>query len=144
MSAAGIISLGTSESDLSQSILSTSPPPGSPPDLFTLQPHEKILQWRDRNRKKMAYSVVGTNNYIAPEVLLGTGYDKGCDWWSLGCIIFEMLYGFPPFCSKNRHQTKLKIVNWKQTLRFPNEPMVSREAQDLIGRLCCDKEDRLG
>ncbi|KAI9017433.1 kinase-like domain-containing protein [Gaertneriomyces semiglobifer] len=112
--------------------------------IFAPPPHTKLLRWRDQNRKHQAYSIVGTNNYMAPEVLLGTGYDKACDWWSLGVIIFEMLYGFPPFCSKNRQQTKLKIVNWKHTLRFPSEPHVSREARDLIGRLVCGKESRYG
>lgn len=105
---------------------------------------EKILAWRDKNRKHQAFSVVGTNNYIAPEVLTGTGYDKSCDWWSLGVIIFEMLFGFPPFCSKNRNHTRLKIINWRQFLRFPSRPAVSREAQDLIEKLICDKDARLG
>ncbi|RIA98679.1 kinase-like domain-containing protein [Glomus cerebriforme] len=107
-------------------------------------PNTRILSWRDKHRKKMAFSVVGTNNYMAPEVLRGTGYDKGCDWWSLGIIIFEMLYGYPPFCSKSRHTTRLKIINWNQHLRFPSRPRVSREVQDLIEHLICEKEDRIG
>ncbi|KAJ3146454.1 hypothetical protein HDU86_008506 [Geranomyces michiganensis] len=120
-------------------------PIDSPPlNLDYTPPRTKILQWRDANRRQQAFSVVGTNNYMAPEILLGTGYDKACDWWSLGVIIFEMLYGFPPFCSKNRQQTKLKIVNWRKCLRFPAKPVVSQKAQDLILRLVCDKETRLG
>lgn len=107
-------------------------------------PNTRVLSWRDKNRKKMAFSVVGTNNYMAPEVLRGTGYNRGCDWWSLGVIIFEMLYGYPPFSSKTRHATRQKIVNWRQYLRFPSRPRVSREVQDLIENLICEKEDRLG
>ncbi|KAG0361816.1 hypothetical protein BGZ54_008928 [Gamsiella multidivaricata] len=107
-------------------------------------PNQSILTWRDRNRKKMAFSVVGTNNYMAPEVLRGAGYDRGCDWWSLGVIMFEMLYGYPPFISKSRHTTRLKIINWRQTLKFPAKPKVSREVQDLIEKLICEKEFRLG
>ncbi|UZJ54754.1 hypothetical protein CBS101457_004074 [Exobasidium rhododendri] len=107
-------------------------------------PLTHVLTWRDKNKKKIAYSVVGTNNYMAPEVLRGLGYDQSCDWWSLGVIVFEMLYGYPPFVSKSRHLTRQKILNWKQTLRFPPKPRISREAQDFIASLICEKEDRLG
>ncbi|PWN28132.1 kinase-like protein [Jaminaea rosea] len=108
-------------------------------------PHTHVLTWREKNKKKIAYSVVGTNNYMAPEVLRGLGYDQSCDWWSLGCIVFEMLYGYPPFVSKSRHLTRQKILNWRQTLRFPPKPRgISREAQDFILRLVCEREDRLG
>ncbi|KXS12554.1 kinase-like protein, partial [Gonapodya prolifera JEL478] len=103
-----------------------------------------VLVWRQRHRKQVAYSVVGTQNYTAPEVLKGVGYGKGCDWWSLGVIVFEMLFGYPPFCSKSRQNTKVKIINWRQTLRFPSKPAVSVAAVDFISSLCCDKEDRLG
>ncbi|KAK0534569.1 hypothetical protein OC834_001825 [Tilletia horrida] len=107
-------------------------------------PMTHVLTWRDKNKKKIAYSVVGTNNYMAPEVLRGLGYDQSCDWWSLGVIVFEMLYGYPPFVSKSRHLTRQKILNWRQTLKFPPRPKVSRDAQDFISKLICEREDRLG
>ncbi|CAG8450160.1 17222_t:CDS:2 [Acaulospora colombiana] len=107
-------------------------------------PNSRVLTWRDRHRKRMAFSVVGTNNYMAPEILRGAGYDYSCDWLvAAQVIIFEMLYGFPPFSSKSRHTTRLKIINWRTSLRFPSRPRVSREAQDLMERLMCEKEDRL-
>jgi len=107
-------------------------------------PMTHVLTWRDKNKKKIAYSVVGTNNYMAPEVLRGLGYDQSCDWWSLGVIVFEMLYGYPPFVSKSRHLTRQKILNWRQTLKFPPRPKVSRDGQDFISKLICEREDRLG
>lgn len=67
-------------------------------------PNTRILSWRDKHRKKMAFSVVGTNNYMAPEVLRGMGYDKGCDWWSLGVSIMMLINIFNTLL-KNLTQT---------------------------------------
>ena len=60
--------------------------------------------WRSK-RRALAYSTVGTPDYIAPEVFQQTGYDQTCDWWSLGVICFEMLIGYPPFCSETPQVT---------------------------------------
>lgn len=81
---------------------------------------------------------------MSVEVLRGQGYDQACDWWSCGVIAFEMLYGYPPFVSKSRNITRQKIMSWRTSLRFPSRPKISREAQNFIEMLICEKEDRLG
>ncbi|XXG60963.1 hypothetical protein AAC387_Pa04g2739 [Persea americana] len=106
-------------------------------------PKEKLQQWK-RNRRALAYSTVGTLDYMAPEVLLKKGYGMECDWWSLGAIMYEMLVGYPPFCSDDPRITCRKIVNWRTCLKFPEEPKLSDDARDLICRLLCDVENRLG
>ncbi|KEP50292.1 AGC/NDR kinase [Rhizoctonia solani 123E] len=105
---------------------------------------EGIFTWREKNRKKLAYSVCGTNSYMSPEVIRGQGYSFSCDWWSLGVIMFECLYGYPPFVSATRHVTRQKILNWRTSLRFPPRPRISREGVDLMARLLCEPEDRIG
>ncbi|KAJ0512538.1 putative protein kinase AGC-NDR family [Helianthus annuus] len=92
----------------------------------------------------LAYSTVGTPDYIAPEVLLKKGYALECDWWSLGAIMFEMLVGYPPFYSDDPMSTCRKIVNWKMHLKFPEEARLSLEAKDLISKLLCNVNQRLG
>ncbi|KHG15537.1 Serine/threonine-protein kinase CBK1 [Gossypium arboreum] len=91
-----------------------------------------------------AYSTVGTPDYIAPEVLLKKGYGMECDWWSLGAIMYEMLVGYPPFYSDEPMSTCRKIVNWRTHLKFPEEAKLSPEAKDLISKLLCNVEQRLG
>ncbi|KAB2076137.1 hypothetical protein ES319_A06G020800v1 [Gossypium barbadense] len=108
-----------------------------------LMPKEQLQQWK-RNRRALAYSTVGTLDYMAPEVLLKKGYGMECDWWSLGAIMYEMLIGYPPFCSDDPRITCRKIVNWRTCLKFPEEPKISPEAKDLICHLLCDVETRLG
>ncbi|CAN6479491.1 unnamed protein product [Victoria cruziana] len=104
---------------------------------------EQLLHWQ-RNRRTLAYSTVGTPDYIAPEVLLKKGYGMECDWWSLGAILYEMLVGYPPFYSDEPMSTCKKIVNWRAYLKFPEEAKLSEEAKDLISRLLCSVEQRLG
>ncbi|CAI5529197.1 unnamed protein product [Closterium sp. Naga37s-1] len=104
---------------------------------------EQLQNWQ-KNRRTLAYSTVGTPDYIAPEVLLKKGYSLECDWWSMGAIMYEMLIGYPPFYSDDPMTTCRKIVNWRTHLKFPEEVIISREARDLICRLLCDVEHRLG
>lgn len=96
---------------------------------------------RDR---KLAFSTVGTPDYIAPEVFGPKGYDETVDWWSVGVILFEMLVGYPPFFADDSTVTCQKILHWKKTLVIPTEANLSDEATDLIKKLVCDSEDRLG
>ena len=104
---------------------------------------DSLAQWQ-KNRRTLAFSTVGTPDYIAPEVLLKRGYGLECDWWSLGAIMYEMLVGYPPFYSEQPMQTCRKIVHWRQHLRFPPDCSLSPAAKDLICRLMCDVPDRLG
>eukprot|EP01018_Ginkgo_biloba_P030240 Gb_06623 [translate_table: standard] len=104
---------------------------------------EQLLHWQ-RNRRMLAYSTVGTPDYIAPEVLLKKGYGMECDWWSLGAIMYEMLVGYPPFYSDEPMSTCRKIVNWRTHLKFPEEAKLSAEAKDLVSKLLCNVEHRLG
>ncbi|XP_059161991.1 serine/threonine-protein kinase tricornered-like isoform X4 [Physella acuta] len=103
----------------------------------------KAESWK-RNRRALAYSTVGTPDYIAPEVFMQNGYSSSCDWWSLGVIMYEMLIGYPPFCSENPQETYRKVMNWRETLIFPPEMPISNEARDLIKRFCCDPDHRIG
>ncbi|KAJ3258729.1 Serine/threonine-protein kinase [Boothiomyces macroporosus] len=117
---------------------------------LTLSREESIATWK-KNRRTLAYSTVGTPDYIAPEGLIililvfaQSGYSKECDWWSLGAIMFECLVGYPPFASDNPHETYQKIINWRHTLYIPEVVILSDEAEDLLQGLLCDAADRLG
>ncbi|KAM7308164.1 serine/threonine-protein kinase Warts [Ixodes scapularis] len=103
----------------------------------------------ERRRKKehqrcLAQSLVGTPNYIAPEVLARHGYGQSCDWWSVGVILYEMLVGQPPFLANSPSETQYKVLNWEKTLQIPKVPELSPEGIDLILKLCCGADKRLG
>ncbi|XP_070605871.1 serine/threonine-protein kinase LATS2 [Erythrolamprus reginae] len=106
----------------------------------------KTLEQRAKKQHQrcLAHSLVGTPNYIAPEVLLRKGYTQLCDWWSVGVILFEMLVGQPPFLASTPTETQLKVINWENTLHIPSQIKLSPEASDLITKLCCSAEERLG
>ncbi|KAI5372254.1 hypothetical protein J4E82_009052 [Alternaria postmessia] len=116
-----------------------------------------IIDWLNREqRREFAKSVVGTSQYMAPEVIRGESYDGRCDWWSIGIILYECLYGCTPFFCDNRQATKARILDHTRWLRFPPEqryarpnidrvPLmpVSRNAIDLMMRLLDERQDRL-
>eukprot|EP01105_Mastigella_eilhardi_P026640 TRINITY_DN779_c0_g2_i1.p1 TRINITY_DN779_c0_g2~~TRINITY_DN779_c0_g2_i1.p1 ORF type:complete len:536 (+),score=172.47 TRINITY_DN779_c0_g2_i1:158-1609(+) len=107
---------------------------------------EKFESWQ-KQRRELAYSNVGTPDYTAPEVLQGKGYGKECDWWSAGIIMFEMLVGYPPFCSETQEETYHKIINFRETLPPVMQECctdVSAAAQDLIMRLLSFHKARIG
>jgi serine/threonine kinase 38 len=87
---------------------------------------------------------VGTPDYIAPEVFGTGGYSETVDWWSCGAILFEMLVGYPPFFSDEPSTTCQKILHWKKTLNIPNDANLSGASKDILKKLLCDADNRLG
>ncbi|KAF2239987.1 putative Serine/threonine-protein kinase nrc-2 [Viridothelium virens] len=91
-------------------------------------------------------SFVGTEEYIAPEVIKGCGHTSAVDWWTLGILIYEMLFGTTPFKGKNRNATFANIL--RDEVPFPEgggAPQVSNLCKSLIRKLLIkDELRRLG
>jgi serum/glucocorticoid-regulated kinase 2 len=83
----------------------------------------------------------GTPEYLAPELLLGQGYTKTVDWWTLGVLLYEMLTGLPPFYDENTNEMYKKIL--QDPLQF--QPDIDPHARSLLIRLLDrDPAKRLG
>lgn len=76
-------------------------------------------------------SIIGTPEYMAPEILKGEEYDYLVDWWSLGCVIFDMMSGKPPFTGNSHKAIQDKII--KNKINFPF--YFSLDAKDLLNKL---------
>jgi cell cycle protein kinase DBF2 len=87
---------------------------------------------------------------MAPEVMQGKGYDFRIDLWSLGCILFEFLAGYPPFSASNVEDVWANVLNWETVLERPvyegddDEFNMSDVAWDLIKKLITNADERLG
>ncbi|KAI1624464.1 serine/threonine-protein kinase nrc-2 [Exophiala viscosa] len=91
-------------------------------------------------------SFVGTEEYIAPEVIKGNGHTSAVDWWTLGILIYEMLFGTTPFKGKNRNATFANIL--RDEVPFPDHShstQVSNLCKSVIRKLLIkDEVKRLG
>lgn len=113
------------------------PPPkkrssrNQPPPIFFAEPSTQ------------SNSFVGTEEYIAPEIITGLGHSSAIDWWTLGILLYEMLYGRTPFRGKNRQKTFANILH--KDLTFPSSIPVSLAGRQLINALLNrDPGSRLG
>lgn len=87
-------------------------------------------------------SFVGTHEYLAPEIIKGEGHGSAVDWWTFGIFLYELLFGKTPFKGSGNRATLFNVVG--QPLRFPEAPVVSFAARDLIrGLLVKEPQNRL-
>ncbi|XP_010922472.1 phototropin-1A isoform X2 [Elaeis guineensis] len=106
-------------------------PKGIIPPIFVAEP------------MRASNSFVGTEEYIAPEIITGAGHTSAVDWWALGILLYEMLYGYTPFRGKTRQKTFANILH--KDLKFPGSISVSLPARQLMYRLLHrDPRNRLG
>jgi serine/threonine protein kinase len=94
----------------------------------------------DGKTDKKAFSLVGTPEYLAPEILIGSGHNQAVDFWSMGALLYEMITGAPPFYSKNRDEMFRNILSKPVPMQKHFTETVSDFLQKL---LAIDPDQRL-
>ncbi|KAF2276293.1 serine/threonine-protein kinase YPK2/YKR2 [Westerdykella ornata] len=111
--------------------------------LIDAEGHLKLVDFgfAKKVENRETYTLCGTPEYLAPEVIRNTGHGTAVDWWAFGILIYEFLVGQPPFWDQNPMKIYEQIVEGR--VRFPSA--MSPEARDLISGLCTvDTSKRLG
>ena len=113
--------------------------------LLTKEGHIRLTEFSLAKQIDVAngqtYTLCGTPEYLAPEIILGQGYGTACDWWALGILLYEMVMGFPPFFGKNPFTVYKKILDGK--VKFGGSvPGPTKNAINAF--LKADRKQRLG
>ena len=121
-------------------------PFGRPMDQRSMAERREGYRALRQSEVNYAKSIVGSPDYMAPEVLRGEQYDFTVDYWSLGCMLFESLAGYPPFAGATVDETWSNLRHWKKVFRKPQyeDPnyYLSPRTWDLITRLIASKGRR--
>ena len=113
---------------------------GTPPQSGMPPPPMALFDPEDQNRR-----FVGTPDYLAPETIKGLGQDELSDWWSIGCILYEFLYGCPPFHAPTPEEVFENILARRVEWPTDDDVEVSKEARDLMEKLMTlEPKARLG
>ncbi|CAN0438965.1 unnamed protein product, partial [Scytosiphon promiscuus] len=83
-------------------------------------------------------TICGTNEYMAPEMILRKGYGKAVDWWSMGALVYEMTAGYPPFQGKTPKDLNRKILNERVSLPKWLSPTAHQVSGQIISVLTFD------
>jgi len=113
--------------------------------LLDAEGHIKLVDFGFAKRlgSRETYTLCGTPEYLAPEVIQSKGHTTAVDWWALGILIYEFLTGYPPFWHSNPIEIYKQIVT--KPISFPAEPAISSSAKDIIRQFCTvDRSKRLG
>lgn len=111
--------------------------------LIDAEGHLKLVDFgfAKKVENRETYTLCGTPEYLAPEVIRNTGHGTAVDWWAFGILVYEFLVGQPPFWDQNPMKIYEQIVEGH--VRFPSA--MSSDARDLISGLCTvDTSKRLG
>lgn len=111
--------------------------------LIDAEGHLKLVDFgfAKKVENRETYTLCGTPEYLAPEVIRNTGHGTAVDWWAFGILVYEFLVGQPPFWDQNPMKIYEQIVEGR--VRFPSA--MSPTARDLISGLCTvDTSKRLG
>jgi len=103
-------------------------------------------------RRELGHSIVGSPEYMSPEITSGrhyggSYYGREVDWWSLGCVFFEMIFGTPPFQGNTPEELFAEIDLWSQKLPIlfeENKEHLSPKCYSLLTGFLCDPKHRLG
>ncbi|KAJ5334400.1 uncharacterized protein N7506_008183 [Penicillium brevicompactum] len=112
----------------------------TPPQQGMLPPAMALFDPEDHDRR-----FVGTPDYLAPETINGIGQDEISDWWSLGCIMFEFIFGYPPFNAETPDEVFENILH--RRINWPDDPeeFTSPESLDLMNKLMTlNPRERIG